>query len=213
MAIRPANAPSADGVRTVEVTAGSTVSVRDAAMLLGVTAQAVRDWCERGCPHTPGRAGRGRGTTVRLPEVVAWRIDEAARAGAPVGEDGTVYDLDRAKAVDMHYRAISRQAAARRELGQLVPVDLVADAVEEDYQRVRSRLGSVPGRVSVQAAAESDASIVRAMIARAIDDALENLSEGADIIERAGGDPAASAYDQLDLDGAADAEDQGDADV
>ncbi|MBO4169534.1 terminase small subunit [Cereibacter azotoformans] len=206
MAIRPRNAADANGVRTIEVRENATVSIRDAAALFGVTAQAVRDWIERGCPHNPGRAGRGNGTTVSMPAAIAWRIaDQAGNGGqAQVGDDGQVYNEGLAKAADWHYRAIRRQADARRELGQLVPVDLVADAVEEDYQRVRSRLSSVPGRVSVQAAAETDASIVRTMIARAINDALSNLSSGDEIVERAGGDPAASVHDQLELDGAID---------
>ncbi|EGJ22117.1 hypothetical protein RSWS8N_08545 [Cereibacter sphaeroides WS8N] len=187
-------------LRTITIREDGSIGTREASALLGVTEQSLRDWIARGCPSIPGTTGRGRGLSVHLPAVIAWRIADQT-PDIPAGEDGTTYNLDLAKAVDMHYRAISRQAAARKELGQLVSVDLVADAVEEDYQRVRSRLNSVPGRVSVQAAAESDASIVRTMIARAIHDALENLSAADEIVERAGGNPSASVFDQLDLDG------------
>lgn len=188
-------------LKTVTVRADGSIGLREASALLGVTEQALRDWLARGCPHVPGTTGRGKGASVHLPAVIAWRIEDLSRPGDVQDEDGTTYNLERAKAVDMHYRAISRQAAARRELGQLVPVDLVADAVEEDYQRVRSRLDSVPSRVSVQAAAEADSSVVRALIAKAISDALENLSAPDEIIDRAGGDPASSVHDPLDLEG------------
>lgn len=184
----------------VEVRDDRSVTYADAALLLDVTAQTVRNWVVAGCPSIPGARGRNNAARVRLGEVMEWRAAQLAGGAAP-DEDGTVYDLDRARAVDMHYRAISRQAAARRELGQLVPVDLVADAVEEDYQRVRSRLDSVPSRVAVQVAAETDASVVRAMVAKAISDALGNLSAVGDIVERSGGDPSASVHDPLDLDG------------
>lgn len=186
----------------VDVRDDRSVTYADAALLLGVTAQTIRNWVGEGCPNLPGAKGRNGAARVRLGEVLTWRAAQLAAAGGAVhDEDGTVYDLDRARAVDMHYRAISRQAAARRELGQLVPVDLVADAVEEDYQRVRSRLDSVPSRVAVQAAAETDASVVRAMVAKAISDALGNLSAGDDVVERSGGDPSASVHDPLDLEG------------
>ena len=139
---------------------------------------------------------------------MAWRETQALEE-AGVDPEGNEYNEARAKAADWHYRAIRRQADARKQLGSLVPVDLIADAVEEDYERVRSRLNSVPGRVSVQAAAETDASIVRTMIEKAIRDALSNLSEPADVVTRAGGNPASSAFDHLDLDmtAADDAED------
>src|SRR5690606_19177898 len=100
---------------------------------------------------------------LRLIDVIRWREVEAA------GGD-EAYNEGAAKAADWHYRAIIRQADARKNLGSLVPVDLIADAVEEDYQRVRDRLNSVPARLSVQIAAETDASIVRSMIQRAIHD-------------------------------------------
>lgn len=169
------------------------LTVRDAAAVLEMTPHGFRKWLDKGCPHRPGGQGRTNPALVRMIDVIRWREAEAAG-----GDD--LYDEDAAKAADWHYRAIIRQADARKNLGSLVPVDLIADAVEEDYQRVRDRLNSVPARLSVQIAAETDASIVRSMIQRAIHDALANLASSDDVIERAGGDPAASVYDPLELD-------------
>lgn len=130
---------------------------------------------------------------LRLIDVIRWREVEAAGGGEAYNEGAS-------KAADWHYRAIIRQADARKNLGSLIPVDLIADVVEEDYQRDRDRLNSVPTRLSVQVATETDASIVRSMIQRAIHDALANLASSEDVIERADGDPAVSVYDPLELD-------------
>lgn len=204
MAIRPARGQHENGgQRTVELRADGSVTIADAAALLGVTSQTVRDWCERGCPHTPGRRGRNNPTVVNLSAVMQWRMDDrGGRAGGPpiIGEDGQVYDEARAKAADWHYRAIKRQADARRELGQLVPVDMIADVVEADHQAVRSMLSSVAARIAVKLAAESDAAVTRRIVSDAIADAMTRISSTEQTIERAGGNPAASVHDALDID-------------
>lgn len=179
--------------RSIALREDGFLTVRDAASVLGMTPQGVRKWLDQGCPHQAGGQGRANPAMLRLIDVIRWREVEAA------GGD-EAYNEGAAKAADWHYRAIIRQADARKNLGSLVPVDLIADVVEEDYQRVRDRLNSVPARLSVQVAAETDAAIVRSMIQRAIHDALANLASPDDVIERAGGDPAASVYDPLELD-------------
>lgn len=205
MAIRPARGQHDNGKqRTVELRADGSVTIADAAALLGVTSQTVRDWCERGCPHTPGSRGRNNPTTVSLSAVMQWRLDDrGARGAAPIGEDGQVYDEALAKAADWHYRAIRRQADARRELGSLLAVDAVADVVEAEYQAVRARLNSIPARLAVRIAAESDPAVARKMIEHAIADALAHLSEPETVIERAGGDPRSSVHDAVEIDGEA----------
>lgn len=186
----------------ITVAPDGSMTIRDAAAVMGVSAQSVRNWIDAGCPHQAGGQGRGNVARIRIKEVIDWRIgDLQARLGE--GDDGG-YNEGRAKAADWHYRAIKRQADARKELGALIAVDDVAAAVAEDYERVRSRLNSIPSRVAVQAAAETDASVIRAMIARAIGDALQNLSTADQVILAAGGNPDASVHDVLDLDFAAD---------
>jgi hypothetical protein len=127
--------------------------------------------------------------------------DRAGRAGpAIIGEDGQVYDEARAKAADWHYRAIRRQADARRELGQLVPIDIIADVVEADHQAVRSILSSVAARVAVKLASETDAAVTRRIVGDAISDAMSRISTPDRTIELAGGNPRASVHDPLEID-------------
>lgn len=202
----PAQQTDRQRPRRIELREDGLMTVRDAAAVLGMTPQGIRKWLDQGCPHQAGSQGRTNPSMLRLIDVIRWREVEAA------GGD-EAYNETAAKAADWHYRAIIRQAEARKSLGSLVPVDLIADAVEEDYQRVRDRLNSVPARLSVQIAAETDASIVRSMIQRAIHDALANLASPEDVIERAGGDPSSSVYDPLELDDEDDRDDEEDTDV
>lgn len=171
----------------------------DAALLLDVTAQTLRNWVQSGCPNVPGARGRNGAARVRLGEVMEWRAAQIAGGAAP-DDDGQVYDEGRAKAADWHYRAIRRQADARRELGQLVPVDIIADVVEADHQAVRSILSSVAARIAVRLAAESDASVTRRIVGDAIADAMSRISSPERTIERAGGNPRSSIHDPLEID-------------
>lgn len=173
--------------------------VRDAAQALGVTAQTIRNWCDAGCPHVPGARGRTNPTTVHLGEVMQWRIDRENRNAAR-GPDGHAYNLEAAKAAEMHYRAIRREAEARRDLGSLIAVDSIADVIEAEFQGVRSRLNSIPARLAVRISAVTDAAVARAMISDAIADALDHLSDPNAIATRAGGDPATSVHDLVEID-------------
>jgi transposase-like protein len=178
-----------------------SMTIADAARAIGVTAQTVRNWMLAGCPHQPGVPGRGNGATIKIQEIIEWRIAEATQDGDIEGDDGQVYNEARAKAADWHYRAIKRRADALQQLGTLIPVDHIADVVQRDYDNVRSNLNSIPGRYSVQLAAATEVHDVRAILMSALAGALSNLSEPNSIIEDADGNPEGSVYDPVDLDG------------
>lgn len=173
--------------------------VRDAAQALGVTAQTIRNWCDAGCPHVPGARGRTNPTTVHLGEVMQWRLERENRNAAR-GPDGNAYNLEAAKAAEMHFRAIRREAEARRDLGSLIAVDDIAEVIEQEFQGVRSRLNSIPARLAVKISAVTDAAVARAMISDAISDALAHLSDSDGVARRAGGDPSTSVHDVIEID-------------
>lgn len=148
-------------VTSVEVHDDGWMTVRDAAVVLGVTAQTVRNMVNNGCPSRGGSRGRGNIMMVRVSDILAWKVREEAGGGDFEDEDGQVYNEARAKAVDWHYRAVKRRADAHVQLGTLIPVDLVADVVQRDYDNIRSNLNSIPGRYAVKLAAASEVHDVR----------------------------------------------------
>lgn len=183
--------------RTVTVAPDGSVTIADAAFLLGYTAQGIRGIIERGCPvEKPGQAGRGKGARVRVDVLHAWLRDEATRGA---GDEDGGYNYDAARARDMHFRSIAREAEAMQKLGVLVPVDLIADTVEEEYSRVRSALVSIPSRISVRLAALEDPAQVSRELQAELDRAFEALSDGEALTRSVGGDPDRSVHDRLDL--------------
>lgn len=180
----------------IEIDDDGYMSSRHAAAALGVTSQTIRNYTRDGCPFIASGPGRGGGIFIKLSDFVKWRAAkelERAGVGADVeGEDGQVYNFDRAKAVDMHYRAVKRQADAHRDLGNLVAVDDIADVVAAEYGEVASRLRSVPARIAVRVAAQDNPDIVRELIADEISECLRQLSTPSEVIEEAGGNPVGS---------------------
>lgn len=186
---------------TIQLSDDRSMSISNAATALGVTAQTIRNWCADGCPHTPGGRGRNRHATIRLGEVLEWQVAQTARRR--LGDADEDLNIERDKAREQRLKVIKLERDVRIGLGTLVPVDRIAAIVEEDYQRVRSRLNSIPGRTSIQLASETDVAIVRSILARELAGALSNLARPRDVIERADGDPDGSIHDPIVLDHAA----------
>lgn len=186
--------------RTVEVLADGSMVLAHAAAALSVTSQTIRNWIEAGCPHIPGGQGRGNVTRVKIGDVMAWRVDEVT--GDRFGDGDLDLELDKAR--EKKLQVIRLERNIRVDMGSLVPVDLIADAVEADYSKVRSRLSSIPSRICVQVAAEENPAVVRAMIKKEINEALKNLSSADNVTRQAGGDPDTSVHDPIRRVGIAD---------
>lgn len=199
MPVKPENS---DGktiqMRPAMIWPDGSVAVKDAAVLFGVSGQSILNWIKSGAPHVPGAQGRSNPTRVNVREIAKWQTEQALDAR---GDDGDrAYNEGRAKAMDWHYRAIKRRAEASKELGTLVPVDIVADLWEKEHTTVRTQLLTIADRLAVTLAAETDPITVRTRIGDEIALAMSELS-GVDVaITSVGGDPSLSFYDQIDLD-------------
>lgn len=188
------------GARAIQLRADGTLTVRDAAAVLGMTANGFRKWLDNGCPYNAGGHGRSNPATIHMMHVLEWRA----------GNDEDL-DLQRDKAREQKLKVIRLEADVRRTLGMLVPVDILADVIDARDQQVRSSLNSIPGKAAIKVAAESDVNIVRRIIADAIAEALAQMTAGDAAIRKAGGDPERSAYEPIEIAGVA--EDPGDDDV
>lgn len=58
----------------------AALRIDDAARLLGEPPARLRRWCREGCPHTPGRRGRGHALRVDPEAALAWRRAERGEA-------------------------------------------------------------------------------------------------------------------------------------
>lgn len=196
------NATSAQDLptRSVELLPDGSVTVADAAVVLGVTGTTLHNWLKKGCPvFTKGTAGRGKGARVIIKDVVDWLVEERARdLGAdPGGEDG--YSYERARARDMHYRAIRREHEAYEHIGALVPIDLICEIVEREYSEIRAGLLSLPSRLATPLSAVSDPEEVSHLVQVEVDTMMRALSGGEEIAKGAGGDPSRSIHEAIEV--------------
>jgi phage terminase Nu1 subunit (DNA packaging protein) len=197
---RKATSANPAPARSVDVHPDGSVTVSDAAVVLGVTGTTVHNWLKRGCPvFTKGTAGRGKGARVIVKDIVDWLIEERARdLGAnPGGEDG--YSYERARARDMHYRAIRREHEAYEHIGALVPIDLIAEIVEREYSEIRAGLLSLPSRLATPLSAASDPEEVSHLVQIEVDTMMRSLSGGDDVSVAAGGDPSRSIHEAIEV--------------
>lgn len=184
----------------VMVDANGTVTVSEAAKLLGYSRTAVDKWIARGCPVAKP-AGKGRGNVMRLhlDAVCEWLCTERSADAAMLGDDGVTYNYDTARARDMHYRAIKREAEAYEHIGALIPVDVIADVVDREYAEVRAALLSIPARLAVPLSACEDPEEASAILQAQIDRILAQLSAPEKIIRESGGDPDRSIHDDISI--------------
>lgn len=191
----------------MEVWGDGSVTVASIATLVGKTKQTIRNWLDEGCP-VAHRGGQGRANATRLvpSDVIEWMIFRETGADDGDGE-GLRYNYEEAKARDKHFAAVRREAEARRELGMLIPVDIIADTVDKENAAVRSALMSLPGRLSVRLSAIDDPGQISRELTAEIDGALASLSSGDAIAVEVGADTSTSVFDHVDVLGGDDPED------
>lgn len=188
--------------RNVKLHLDDSIKVADAARLLGKTPNTIRNWIERGAPVAhAGDKGSGNVTRVILADIVDWNMREQIRAGE--GEDGdgetSEQKKKRAEAEDWHYRAKIRKAQAYREIGALIPVDVIADVVAKEYGRVRSSLFALPGRLSTRLSALEDPAEIARTMQDEINASLASLSDPEEVAQDAGADTARSIEEPIDI--------------
>lgn len=114
--------PPARPEKTIEIFSDGSMTVANAAAVLGMTPQGIRVWIDQGAPlHHRGSAGRGNGMRVIVSDLVAWR---EARLSASVEESRTGdYDEKAEKARERHHLANMRARDDRQQAGELVEFD------------------------------------------------------------------------------------------
>lgn len=196
MALAPKEETSKDPVRSIKIATDGSIKIADAAFLFGKTSQTIRNWIEAGAPvATGGDKGRGNVTRVVVQDVIAWR--DASRIDEEETEHG--YDEKTSKAALAHFKAIKAESEARRELGSLIPVDVIVGVIAEQFSDVRATMMSIPGRLATRLAAETDSAVTANVIMKEINRALASLSSPEDAATEAGADLNRSIEDPVEL--------------
>ncbi|WP_162409339.1 terminase small subunit [Acuticoccus sediminis] len=123
---------------------GRTVSQIELAALFGVAANTVRVWERKGCPAE--RSGvRGQASKYNTAAVIRWREEQAALAASG---DLAAMDVEEARRRKIVAEAASAEIELDMKRRDLVPIELVGAAVEEEYSAVRANILALPGEVA-----------------------------------------------------------------
>lgn len=140
--------------------------------ILGIHGNTLSAWVHRGCPVIE-RGGRGRDSKFNIAAVVRWREDQAAQA-ATGNTEGVSLDEARLRKVAGEAALVEIEVAKKR--GELVEIEVVAQAFGEQCANVRARLLPMPSKLAPLLAATSDLNEVQALLEQGIHEALSELS-------------------------------------
>ena len=138
---------------------------------LQVDLNTIDKWRRRGCPHKK----KGRTVEFRLPAVIAWLLErERETTTATTG----AIDLEDARKRKTAAEAGLAELALRREMGEVVSIDDIATTVGKEYAACRARLLAIPAKLAPLLMNATKARECRALLERAICEALDELSSG-----------------------------------
>lgn len=150
----------------------TSVSLAEAAAILGKSVPTLKSWFNLGCPVL-ARGNQGRQWRISPAAVIAWR--EAKIAQDAVGDTSTL-DYEEARRREMAAKAAMLELDLAQRRGQLIEVEHIADLVGEEYSNVRARILSLPTRLSPQVMGLDNLVEIRSVIMEGITEVLEELT-------------------------------------
>lgn len=140
--------------------------------VLGCTIATLDSYIGAGLPYVEKPTQGAKAWTFDLTEVVPWII-KRERGLREANVDNPF--------VNAKTRATSAMAGLKEmelaeKRGQMVSVDDVTTALEQEYAVVKTSLRSIPGRVSQLCAVEHDPARIEELLKREVDQVLEELA-------------------------------------
>lgn len=153
------------------------LSASELADLLAVDRHTIVDsWIPMECPVAMfADATKGQPWGFNLADVVRWRVDNAWQFEEDSESQQAQADYEIARARKTLAQAQTAELTLEQRRGRLVSVDDVADAIRDEYAKVRSRLMALPASIAMQSAG-LDATAMETVVKRQIGQALEELA-------------------------------------
>jgi phage terminase Nu1 subunit (DNA packaging protein) len=171
--VEDAPAPEDDGEEIARGTAGMLVNKSKLGMIFGMSQAAVDKALANGAPYV-SRGTRKEGWRINTAAFEAWRREELRESIQPTDPNKLTFDEAKAKKTQAEYERIEMENARRR--GEYLTIDQALALYREEASVIRSHLMSVPGRVAIPAAAESDPGMIEALLQDEINIALTNIT-------------------------------------
>lgn len=146
-------------------------TLSDAARLIGVKVDTLKDWFAKGCPHRK----QGRAYEVRIREVFKWRIQHE-RALVTGDGDGEVLVLELERAKLAKEQRIGQEMANAVKRGELVDASEVRAAWASIVQACKAKLLSMGSKIAARTSHPNQRQLAKEIDAE-IKLALKELSE------------------------------------
>lgn len=156
------------------------------------TEQAMRDWAANsqrsakrdhklgGRPSNDGTPAKPQVTSAaKRPKPLADKLVPPVGDDDPDEGDDNAPNLNRATALEKHYKAKLAKLAYEEKAGTMVRIEAVAEVVDREYSRVRARLLAIASKLAPEVALSDDVAACRTAIELAVNDALSELAADA----------------------------------
>lgn len=172
----------ADGLETpyskVKVYNDGTLTIADAAKVLGVSGVSIRNWIEKGLRVAfSGEGTKGIAARVLMKDILDFNASgrDAQRFES---EDGEVYEIEYEKARRAHMLADLEEIRRDREKGRIVLIEDVIREVEAEYAMIRAGVLGLPSRLVVPLSGMTDTRQIYEYLKKEVESALSDLSNG-----------------------------------
>ena len=174
---------------------GKLVNQREIAEIMGISAEAIRNWVSQGCPTRKTDSG----AKAYLPaEVIRWRQERAlSQAMADYTAEVAKDEADRRKAVA---QAATAEIELEQLRGRVADIDLIATEFGNALAACRARLLGVGASVAPRLSIAKGSAEMKVIVDEAIYEALEEISDGVLEFDRSpeGDDPAGDQAQDFD---------------
>lgn len=165
---------------TVRVYEDGTMTINEAAKVLHVSSMTVREWIKKGMRvAVDGGGKKGSAARIMLKDVLDFKASPPDEDFS--GEDGEVYNLEKAKARRAHMLADIEQMKRDREALRTVLIDDVADIVETDYTAVRAGVLGLAAKMCMKLSTLKDTREIYEYVRAECVEVLEEMTKPDDV--------------------------------
>jgi len=150
----------------------ATYNLVQIAEFCGVSLPTVRAWVRRGCPYE-NKGGRGREWAFDTVSVFEWHKEQAALNA--VGDISSL-DIDEARRRKVAAEAALCELDLSKARGDVISLSEVGSVWLDIVSSARSRMLSIPAKMSNVIAPETDPQVIRDLLEAELEEALEELS-------------------------------------
>jgi phage terminase Nu1 subunit (DNA packaging protein) len=148
---------------------GKVANLNEVANIFGVSDQTVRKWVGKGCPVLQ-EGGLQREWKFSTADVSSWLVAQQKRAKS---EEHVDLEEARRRKLAAEAELAELDAAVRR--GDVVPIEMVAKIIADQFTACRARFLSIPTKLAPVLISSTDMVECRTLLEAAVDEALHEL--------------------------------------